>query len=260
MLRLGASGFDQWYDYATARSTVVMDDYDGIHQDLLPYWSLSPSQLRLRTWQMTSNPWNEISGISIRGGKAESGSKTLPTHRWMLEGVTSMMKPFAEWLPDMDVAFNLNDECRVALPWAQAEAMRFVGENAGKLEVGKDTSWSQNRAAGWRAVPNEPIMETVFEDLSFSNTFYTYGVSSCHPGSRARRQRVWDKRRLCLSCASPHSSGQFLQNWTLAGDICHQPDLVALHGFFLSPAAFKSTHELMPVFSQSKVNSYSDIL
>ena len=33
-----------------------------------------------------------------------------------------------------------------------------------------------------------------------------------------------------------------------------------LHGFYLSPAAFKTAHDLIPVFSQSKAHGFNDIL
>src|SRR6266487_523059 len=39
-----------------------------------------------------------------------------------------------------------------------------------------------------------------------------------------------------------------------------QTDLPSLHGFFLSPASFKVTQSLLPLFSQSKVSGFSDIL
>ncbi|KAI9811974.1 MAG: hypothetical protein M1832_000639 [Thelocarpon impressellum] len=253
-------GFDRWYDYAKARASIIIDDFDSIHEDLLPFWSLSPAELRSRTWEVTSNPWNEISSISIRNGTAAVGPNTLPTHRWMLEGVRDMIAPFAEHLPDMDIAMNLNDECRVAVQWEHAEAMRQLGRDAGRLDEEKDGRWSSDRAQGWEEAPPEQITHSRFEDLSFSNTFHSYGAATCPPGSPARTRRVWDTRRLCASCAEPHSAGAFVRSWTAAADICHQPDLADLHGFFLSPAAFKGTHELMPVFSQSKVAGYNDII
>jgi hypothetical protein len=54
--------------------------------------------------------------------------------------------------------------------------------------------------------------------------------------------------------------GQFPSNWTVATDICHQPDLAFLHGFFESPASFKVTQDLAPVFSQSTISGFSDIV
>ncbi|KAI9828929.1 MAG: hypothetical protein M1826_005852 [Phylliscum demangeonii] len=172
-----------------------------------------------------------------------------------------MMLPFAQWLPDMDLAFNLNDECRVAVPWADAQAMRRAGEKAGNLAIGKDTRWSQDRAAGWDPVDVDESAATVyFEDLQYNSSFKSYGTPLCPPGSRARQGQPWDAHVLCYSCARPHSHGPFIRNWTLAGDFCHQPDLSSLHGFFLSPSSFTGTRKLMPIFSQSKVHGYNDIL
>ncbi|KAI9790198.1 MAG: hypothetical protein M1835_001155 [Candelina submexicana] len=253
-------GFDEWYKFARDRSSLFIDEFDSINIDLSPFWSLSSTELRFRVWQMNANPWNEIAGISVRAGKAEISPNILPTHRWMLEGATQMINTFAKWLPDMDLALNLNDECRVAVPWERMEMLRKRGENATSLAAWKENKWTPNRADSWPPLPKDPISETVFEDHSFHSTFYEFGVVGCPPSSRAREERTWNKRDLCASCAAPHSLGQFLQNWTLAADICHQPDLANLHGFHLSPAAFKTTHDLMPVFSQSKVHGYNDIL
>ncbi|KAI9720054.1 MAG: hypothetical protein M1812_003181 [Candelaria pacifica] len=256
-------GYDEWYKFATDRSSLIINEFDSIDSDLSPFWSLSPTELRFRVWQMNANPWNEIAGISVRAGKAEISPNILPTHRWMLEGATRMINTFAEWLPDMDLALNLNDECRVAVPWERLVIPRRGsggGENASSFAAFKENKWSSNREDSWPPLPSEPITETVFEDHSFHDTFYKYGAIGCPPPSRARKERAWNTRDLCVSCAAPHSLGQYVQNWTLAADICHQPDLAKLHGFYVSPAAFKTTHDLMPVFSQSKVHGYSDIL
>jgi hypothetical protein len=54
--------------------------------------------------------------------------------------------------------------------------------------------------------------------------------------------------------------GQFPVDWNIASDICHQPDLIWLHGFMLSPASLKVSQDLVPVFSQSKISGFNDIL
>lgn len=259
-MQMPSSGFDKWYAYSTERSSEIIDDYDSIYHDLLPFWYLSPAELRSRTWEMTSNPWNNIPGIVIRNGSAQAGLHIPGSHRWMIDGVIESLKPFVQWLPDMDIAFNLNDECRVMMRHEELSSMlgknSSTGDSSGKIS----SDWSQQRAVGWKEVPEEPISETVFEDLSTANIFVPYGSDSCPASSRARRERVSNRSCACLSCAEPHSFQGFVQNWSLAADICHQPDLANLHGFFLSPAAFKGTHKLMPVFSQSKVHGYNDIL
>ncbi|EXJ88609.1 hypothetical protein A1O1_05539 [Capronia coronata CBS 617.96] len=251
-------GFDVWFEYAKNRSALIVDEFDQIYEDLLPFRAIPPADLRRQTWEMVSNPWNEISGITIRSGKALVQENVLPTHRWMLEGVAVLINSFAQYLPDMDLAFNLNDESRVAVPYNDITFLREKGRSAD--ESGR-SGWSQDRAAGWLPIPEHEFTQTVFRDMSFRNTFRQYGSVGCSPSSLARRApHISSHSHICGSCVRPHSIGQFVANWSDAADVCHQPDMADLHGFYLSPAAFKTSHQLMPVFSQSKPHGYNDIL
>lgn len=252
-------GFDDWYQYASKRSSLIMDQYDQIHNDMLPFWAVAPKQLRQSTWELMSNPWNDIGGIKIRAGTASVFDNVPGTHRWMLEGVAGMINKFAQYLPDMDLAFNLNDEARVAVPHRELERLRRSA-NAVENRAEKQ-SWSADRAEGWPLIREGPYTETVLQDMAFQNTFLDFGSVSCDPSSPARTSRdLYSHSHLCLSCISPHSMGQFLSNWTLSANICHQPDMAYLHGFYLSPAAFRGSHALVPIFSQSKPHGFHDIL
>ena len=245
--------FDVWYEYAKERSSLVVDDFDDLHRDLEPFWDISPAEIRLRTGQMLSDPWNEVADIVIRKGKVEIGPKILATHRWMLEGIIAQIQPFAHHLPDMDLAFNINDEPRISIPYhRKGKAQAPKGESNLPID-----QWSGNRNDDWPLVES-PIR--TFKDWSFNRNFHGFGSVACPPSSAARQNRIWDPTLLCISCAAPHSLDGFLSNWTLSGSPCHQPDLANLHGFYLSPAAFKPSYELYPVFSQSKAQGYSDIL
>jgi len=251
-------GFDVWFEFARNRSVQVTDEFNQIYNDLLLFRAISPADLRQHTWDMVSNPWNEISGITIRGGIAKVQENVVPTHRWMLEGVVSIIESFSEHLPDMDLAFNLNDESRVAIPYADLQRLE---DEALRTTFHGSVSFSTNRASGWAEIPPEPTSDTVFENWSFLNTFQEWAASTC-PSSSAAKRGVSPifKSQLCLSCVADHSLGQFVSDWSAAADPCHQPDLANLHGFYLSPAAFKSTHLPRPVFSQSKVRGFNDIL
>lgn len=250
-------GFDIWFDFARNRSVWVTDEFDQIHDDLLPFRAIPPGDIRLHTWEDVSNPWNEISGITIRKGEAKVQENVLPTHRWMLEGVAQMINQFSQYLPDMDLAFNLNDESRVALHYDDIQSYKMQALRSSFLG---SSSWATDRG-GWRDIPPEPTTDTVYENWSFRNTFQEWGAAGCPPSSPARRSLTpLFKSQMCLDCAADHSLGQFLSNWSTAADPCHQPDLANLHGFYLSPAAFKATHLLRPVFSQSKVHGYNDVL
>ncbi|KAI4256939.1 MAG: hypothetical protein L6R42_005944, partial [Xanthoria sp. 1 TBL-2021] len=251
-------GFDAWHRYAIERFSAVIDDFDNLMDDLQLFWALKPSEIRRRTREAISDPWNEVAEIRIRSGKAEIGPDVKPTHRWMLDGVIAMMKNYIEKIPDMDLGFNINDEPRIAIPYNDLQGLHTDSVPTEPPKSNPFNETSKDRAAGWNfsdsSFPNKP-----FIDYSFQPTFHSHGSISCHPSSFARRSHLWDTLPLCTSCLAPHSTGLFLSNWTLSASPCHQPDLAHLHGFYLSPAAFKPSKVLYPVFSQSKAAGYADI-
>lgn len=261
-------GFDRWHEYATARDSLIIDDFDSIYADLIPFYALEPSVIRERTWELISNPWNDAAGLSIRDGKVSVMENGIPgTHGWMIDGLVEMIGKFSEHLPDMDLAFNINDESRVVVPYESMKPMKHAVSqqmmNAASkvpLDTPPNQTTFSNTASSWKPLPQERNEQTPLHEKSWQRTFESHGAIGCPPSSPARQHRTWDVSTLCTTCAAPHSLGMFLSNWTLAADVCHQPDLADLHGMYLSPAAFKATHELYPFFSQSKVGGFNDIL
>ena len=58
---------------------------------------------------------------------------------------------FVEWLPDMDILFNENDECRVVIPWAdknellrKEEQLRLHSKVEGYFNLYPETKWLGN--------------------------------------------------------------------------------------------------------------------
>ncbi|KAB2574339.1 Beta-1,2-xylosyltransferase 1 [Lasiodiplodia theobromae] len=254
--------FDVWYEYATNRSSLIIDEFDTIYEDLLPFWSLSPAEIRKRTKESLNSPTGGVGGINIRGGVASISGNTPGTHKWELNGIIDIIDKFGKYLPDMDLAFNLNDECRVSIPYHELEKSRTAArqESAARKDgLGSlSNGFSEGRAEGWEVVPSEPLDLQRFIVLSFQNT-WDFSSAHCPPDSAARLNRHLDPNTFCASCAAPHSLDVFLSNWTLAGDVCHQPDLAQLHGFYISPSAMDATPQLMPIFSQSKAGGFNDI-
>ncbi|KAH8431777.1 putative capsular associated protein [Aspergillus melleus] len=255
-------GFDKWYEYATNRSSVVIDEFDQIYSNLLPFRGLPPQQIREMTQKLATNPYNEVGAVCIRNGSARVQEGIKPTHAWMVSSAAKMMENFAQYLPDMDVVFNLNDEPRIAVPWEKASVLK----NQARSQALPPTEsvvreWSADRAEKWSPIePADQTTETMFTDSSFKNIFDRYASLVCPPSSKARSQRIWDRHSLCLGCTRPHSIGQFPSDWNFASDICHQPDLAYLHGFLISPASFKVTQDLIPLFSQSSISGFNDIM
>ena len=252
-------GFENWYTFALNRSTLIIDEYDNINEDLQLFWALRPVDIRLRTREIISDERNEVAEISIRSGRAEIGPRVRPTHRWMLGGVLKMLEGFVQWLPDMDLAFNINDESRIAIPWKNLQELQKASDSNAMQKDGVSNEWSSDRAQTWRPLGSVETPKRCFKDRSSTNSFVAYGSIACPPTSAARKKYLWDPRNLCFSCAAPHSLGLFLSNWSLSASPCHQPDLAHLHGFYLSPGAFRPSHNLLPVFSQSKAHGYADI-
>ncbi|RAH70733.1 putative capsular associated protein [Aspergillus aculeatinus CBS 121060] len=254
--------FDKWYEFAMNKSSLVIDDFDEIHNNLLPFRSVSPAAIRDMTQKLATNPYNEIGAISIRNGTARVQEGIKPTHAWMVISAAKMIEKFAEHLPDMDLAFNLNDEPRVAVPWEEMSALKDQALSHPVLQDERiQNEWSTGRSDQWLPIePADQTHDTMFVDSSFKNIFDRYVSATCPPSSKARSQRIWDRRHLCISCIRPHSLGEFPSDWALATDICHQPDLAHLHGFFMSPASFKVSQELIPVFSQSAIAGFGDII
>ncbi len=250
--------FDAWYRYASERHSMIVDDFDSIHRDLLPYFALSPKEIRDRTQRLLQTPWHNATGITIRDGKSAISTHVNDDHRWMMNGLVEMIGKFSEWLPDMEIAFNIHDECRIAAPWEELHTMRSPAPL--DTNVVPRNQYSRNRAEQWQTVSTEQSSDIVMTDLSWEPIFHSHGNAHCPANSAARTQRHWDRGQLCTDCAAPHSIGNFLANWTDASDICNQPDMADLHGFYMAPSAFKTTHQLLPLFSQSKAPGFSDIV
>jgi len=45
-------GFDDWYAFAMANNVKIIDEYDGMVDDLAPFWILSGEEIRRRVLQV----------------------------------------------------------------------------------------------------------------------------------------------------------------------------------------------------------------
>lgn len=252
-------GFDHWHAFAKNHLSKIIDDFDGIFDDILPFWSVSPAEIRHLTWQAIMSP-ESVAGLSIRDGRLFVAPGLPGTHRWMLDGMIQMIDKFSVFLPDMDIAINLNDEPRVPVPYERSQKHLSQAEAAVRRTTSSVNSFSQNRKAGWAEITEERKRTPFFHPMSWQRNFHRMSSLVCPTSSPAISNRHWQVGQHCTACASPHSIGLFLSNWTFSADICHQPDLADLHGMFLGPAAFIPSQALVPIFSQSKVRGFSDIL
>ncbi|KAH7065622.1 hypothetical protein B0J12DRAFT_561792 [Macrophomina phaseolina] len=247
--------FDIWYEFASSRQLQLVDEFDTIHHNLLPFWGVEPQILRSRVRQILGNKDNALMGVSIRHrriAKIEGGPE------WQRDAIVGMVKSFVGHLPDMDVAFNLHDEPRVIVP--HDDLVRLIARGRDNQAITVDAaldmenSFSPLPPADWAEIPDSPV--TPFNTFAHQHT-WTHSRLSCPPESPARNLEPETHDNV-----SAYAAGdlEFVTNHTAFSDICNSPSLSSSFGFFERPNAFSIVQELYPVFSQSKVSTFQDIL
>ncbi|KAI1818706.1 hypothetical protein GGS20DRAFT_526575 [Poronia punctata] len=248
--------FDKWFEFAQNNSVQLVDEFDTIYESLTPFWGLKPTTIRERAAEALGFD-NALLGIQIRNGKIthmEGGGD------WQQNATAGMMEKFLQWLPDMDLCFNLHDESRVIVPHddmsrliQKAKLVNMPTANMGTPKNAfTEKSKGLNEGNGF-----ESTKLTRFNVFAHQPT-WTHSRMSCPPESPARgleEEEIKDD-------VSKYGLGDlgFVYNITAMSDICYSPSLRSTFGFFERPNAYNIVHDLFPIFSQSKISSYADIL
>lgn len=244
--------FDRWYEFAKQRKTVLIDEYDTIYHSMLPFWGLSPSTIRSRVREDLGFD-NVVMGISIRNGE--------PIHlgngqgNFQRDAAMKQLNQFAQWLPDMDLEFNVHDEPRVVVPHEALHRLVMKG-HAAQASLNANSSllnaFSHSKAA---AQPIPEAFTSRFLNIELQETWLNSRLS-CPPDSPA----------MSLDGNAPDNTSAFaieplgfVFNQTASSDICNNPSLRHSLGIFERPNAFKLTNELAPMFSMSRPSSFQDI-
>ncbi|KAK3383054.1 glycosyltransferase family 90 protein [Lasiosphaeria ovina] len=253
--------FETWYYFAKEKSSEILDDFAQIHDDILPFWGMAPEKIRQNIHRVAAEPG--IAVLKIRGGTPTHNIRAHSPHQEAMRDLIDMIKPFAQHLPDMELAINLDDRPRVLAPWEDVSRFKAAAKRnrLTKLLPGRSDSRDQGSAL------QQLFQPTAADQVSAAHKNFTSAKAlremvalTCPPGSKARSGVHWDVRDFCYSCARPQSKGQFLSDWSLSQDLCHQSDLLRLHSFHMTASELRPLQELLPVFSRSKTDSYSDIL
>lgn len=248
--------FDQWYQFAQERGVVLVDEYDTIYHSLLPFWALKPSVIRGRAREALGYD-NALLGLLIRDGRVISAAGG---DEWQQNTTVRMVEKFVQYLPDMDLPFNIHDEPRVIIP--HDDLSRLVAtameEN---MPAALKTPAPQNQ---FSPRPDDMDDGTRFNEFTTTrfNRFahqatWTNSRGSCSPQSPSRA--LDDSTEDDVSSYSFSELG-FISNKTAFSDICLSPSLREQFGFFSRPNAYNIVHDLFPVFSPSKIGTYQDIL
>ncbi|RYP03948.1 hypothetical protein DL764_004782 [Monosporascus ibericus] len=254
--------FDKWFSFAQQRKSAIIDKFDQIDKDILPFWGMNLQKIRSGLDFLKSLP--DIGVITIADGKVYHSQPSDPSQRQVLDDVVSMISSFSEHLPDMSVAINLNERPRILVPWDDVYRMALSGS---KPRFNIFHNRLHRRQVGDRKPPlgNSNGASTAAETstsqpIVSAQKFHHLQAFACPPGSPTRAGIHWNVRDFCAACANPHSQGQFVQDWQKSLDPCHQPDLFNLHDFHMARHGYEIHQTLLPLFSGSKTDSFNDIL
>lgn len=252
--------FDKWYNFAKENKVQLIDEYDVIHQSLTPFWGLEPSTIRSRVREALGYD-NNLLGVLVRNSNV---TKIDGGREWMQNAINGMMENFIQYLPDMDLCFNVHDEPRVILQHDDLTRLVF---NAVEVNMRATNSVEKPRNE-WSSRPTdmndgrriEEIHKTRFNRMNYQQA-WTHARISCPLSSAARslQDGLQDGLHDGLDSYAVEPLG-FIYNYTAFSDICSSPSLASSHGFFSSPNAFSIVQDLFPIFSQSKVSSFQDIV
>lgn len=251
--------FDKWYEFATKNNVKMIDEYDSIQQSLNPFWGMSPKTIRARAQEALGFDGNNLIGALIRNGavkKIDGGGQ------WQMDATVGMLKGFINHLPDMDLCFNIHDEPRVVVPFDDMSRLMKtaieVKKPAAAAVAEPRNSWSKRPGDLSDGSRYADVKRTRFNVYAHQPT-WTESRISCSPDSPARANLEDGPKEDNYESYAVGELG-FVSNQTAFQDICQSPSFGETFGFFERPNAFNIVHDLFPVFSQSKISSYSDIL
>lgn len=222
--------FDVWWQYAMDRDSLVIDHFPQIDADINPFFGIKPKKIREEVDKLGAHLG--IIMLSIKQGVVTPQPSKEPLDNATLaiiNDLVDLLQPFAGHLADMDLPINLLEVPRVLVP--KSDGARLQNTDSPSVDDAV-SPWEYRHLMG----------------------------QACPDNSLARAEFHSHNGEICAPCANPQSLGQFLGDVDKSRDMCHQPDMLDLHGFFMSQQPLRPFSDLVPVFSRAKGDQFQDIL
>ncbi|KAM7188735.1 glycosyltransferase [Naviculisporaceae sp. PSN 640] len=253
--------FDIWYDFASLRYSPIIDHFPQIDSDILPFLGIAPEKIREDIRRLSLEPGIAI--VTIKAGRASHNLDAISPEKGPLDDLVDMINQFAEHIPDMELAINTNEAPRVLAPWDEVQRATSTGERTllskhSKRDTAPDNEKNESPPPLFKgSEAGRILLQTGLTSVGALREMTAY---ACPPRSGLRSGTLWNTRDFCSNCAKPQSRGQYPLKWALYQELCHQPDLLRLHSFFMTSPKLQPIQELVPVFSRSKTDNHRDIL
>ncbi|GAA5989676.1 hypothetical protein JCM5350_001660 [Sporobolomyces pararoseus] len=203
------AGFDLWYDFATRNNVSLIDEYDSIHRQILPFAALSPEVLQKRSAMLQNTTgeeefWLHQHSITVKireQGTNVTAEGPMRKVNFRADQLLELLKGISEFLPDLNLTITGHD-----VPW-----VTMSGE-----------AREQHIAAAYRG-------EWVDDIASYVNDWSLEGFQSlCPPGSPIREKgSIYERLE-----PEPTQEISFIGlDHKKTMDICYFPDNQPLHGY-----------------------------
>lgn len=247
-------GFRDWYKFARDRNVHNVDDFEQVMDDLRPFWGMHPSIIRSYAAHLWEDPENGVSGLHMREKKIWK----LTHANWRVETMAEMVKPFIEFLPDMDIAMNMLDQPRIVVPWEEMQKLLNVEASSRQIYPEASAEWSSNMMGLLKDNDTEPLFTDPKFFTAHGQQYMNIARVACPPESRARADMSAFGEAETLYKTS---QGGFVTNFNRSSDLCTiGPEVENKHGFLFAASTIIASNQLLPIFGECKVNVNSDIL
>ncbi|KAI5367772.1 Putative glycosyl transferase CAP10 domain-containing protein [Septoria linicola] len=220
-------GLEQWFEYAKAENSLIIDEFDIIDQAIKPYLERSGAEIADNVQQVAASAafsWScTIADGRLRKNCAILGEETM--------SLLSDVRILAH-IPNIEFVGNQLDEPRILLEQQPAA-----------ISSRRRRERSDGEPITWGDLGEKPAWKRLAIDQC--NHF-----SESHSSEESGFASVQGIETLGLP---------FVQNVTDAMDICRHPEYEHLHGFWESPTTLKYTHSALPILSPGIPSTMNDI-
>jgi hypothetical protein len=247
-------GFRNWYKFARDKGVHDVDDFGQIMDDLRPFWGIEPAVIRSFAAHLSEDDANGVSGLHIRDGEIWK----LTNQNWRVETFAEMVKPFVEYLPDMDIAMNKLDQPRTVVPWDDMQALLTTEAKSRHIYPDAAAEWTKDMKGFLKENDTDPVISDPKFFSAPGQQYMLIAKEACPPESHAR-----DGVSSLSSAEALYKDprGGFITNFNRSSDLCTVgPEIESKHGFLFAPSSIVASKLLLPIFGECKVNVNSDIL
>jgi hypothetical protein len=217
-------GFEDWYNFATAYQSPIIDDFDTIYSSVSPFWTLSGTDILQIMGDAQATPENELWSCII----SNSAAKTRCTHprrsfdRNIGYMFDRLLGNLPVTIPDIKFLVNHFDEPRVLIPPRSRKGSNALQDRSFQLT-------DMSRKPVWDALTRYCAPERLDASSSAKPIMETYALP-------------------------------FVTNVSSTMDLCQHAELQVLHGLLIHPTTFRLIEGSVPVLSTGSLSTMGDIL